>query len=146
MLVIALHQAWIGAEIAVASSDGSSASQQSTPGTNVGENPHTEATFLYEQMEYCQSTLLDAFKLNCYRLDEDRAVRWFYQLVDGVAHIHEHGIIHRDLKPPNIFLDTKGEVKIGDFGLAKNFRSDDRDDTEDLSLVSLTNDPLNPVG
>jgi len=38
--------------------------------------------------------------------------------VEGLAHVHAQGIIHRDLKPNNIFIDSAGDVKIGDFGLA----------------------------
>lgn len=41
------------------------------------------------------------------------------QLLAGLAHIHGQGIIHRDLKPANIFYDARGDIKLGDFGLAK---------------------------
>lgn len=37
----------------------------------------------------------------------------------GLRHIHEKRILHRDIKAPNIFLDTHGNVKIGDFGLGR---------------------------
>ena len=37
----------------------------------------------------------------------------------GLAHIHGQGVIHRDLKPANIFYDSKGEIKLGDFGLVR---------------------------
>lgn len=38
----------------------------------------------------------------------------------GLKLAHEHGIIHRDIKPSNIMLNQRGEVKIADFGLARN--------------------------
>jgi NIMA (never in mitosis gene a)-related kinase len=41
----------------------------------------------------------------------------------AVKHIHEGNIIHRDLKPGNIFLIDDYIIKIGDFGLALNSKS-----------------------
>ncbi|KAL7672112.1 hypothetical protein ACOME3_007007 [Neoechinorhynchus agilis] len=38
------------------------------------------------------------------------------QVTNGLMHIHKMGYAHRDLKPENIFMDTSGNVKIGDFG------------------------------
>ena len=37
----------------------------------------------------------------------------------GIHQIHSHSFIHRDIKPPNIYLNSKGEVKLGDFGIAE---------------------------
>jgi len=52
-------------------------------------------------------------------VDEERAWAWARQVLEGLAHIHAQGIAHRDLKPGNIFVDARGYLKIGDFGLAK---------------------------
>lgn len=44
-----------------------------------------------------------------------------YQILDGLAFIHEKGIVHRDLKPENILLrDTSPDAKvvIADFGVS----------------------------
>lgn len=45
-------------------------------------------------------------------------LRWFEEILHGLAYLHDADIIHRDLKPENILLDAHGHAKIGDFGLA----------------------------
>ena len=50
---------------------------------------------------------------------EDKILDWFTQVCLAIKHIHDRKILHRDIKSQNIFLTKNGEVKLGDFGIAK---------------------------
>lgn len=43
--------------------------------------------------------------------------------LQGLEYLHSNWILHRDLKPNNLLINSKGVLKIGDFGLAKNYGS-----------------------
>jgi len=50
-------------------------------------------------------------------LKPPEALRIVVEICRALEFAHDEGIIHRDLKPGNILLDTKGRVKLADFGL-----------------------------
>ena len=41
------------------------------------------------------------------------------QLLDALGHAHAKGIVHRDVKPGNLFFLGNGDIKVGDFGIAR---------------------------
>lgn len=45
------------------------------------------------------------------------------QLIAGVSYLHNNWVIHRDLKTSNILYNNKGDLKICDFGLARQYGS-----------------------
>lgn len=51
-----------------------------------------------------------------------------YQILCGVKYIHSANVIHRDLKPGNILINSQGQLKICDFGLARGINDDTESD------------------
>lgn len=52
-------------------------------------------------------------------LTSKHVLAWIPPICKALDYAHEHGLVHRDIKPANILISKEGEVKVGDFGLAK---------------------------
>lgn len=50
---------------------------------------------------------------------ESQILHWFTQVCLAIHHMHEKRIMHRDIKSQNVFLTKEGNVKLGDFGIAR---------------------------
>ena len=78
---------------------------------------------LYFAMQYLPWGSLDSVLDHRHTLPWPEACECGIQICRGLHHFHEHGIMHRDLKPANIFLAEDGNLKLGDFGLARDIDS-----------------------
>ena len=78
----------------------------------------------YIIMEYCKHGELFDYIVKNEKLSEEEASIFFYQLINGIEHIHSKGISHRDLKPENLLLAENNILKIIDFGLSHEFWGD----------------------
>ncbi|ODV82703.1 hypothetical protein CANARDRAFT_30621 [[Candida] arabinofermentans NRRL YB-2248] len=102
---------------------------------------------LFIQMEYCENRTLDDLIKQGLPNDYDNYWRIFRQILEALSHIHSQGIIHRDLKPVNIFIDENHNVKLGDFGLAKNVHNLlSSGQNKDLDLNKSTEDLTSDIG
>ncbi|MHC4780987.1 MAG: serine/threonine-protein kinase, partial [Planctomycetota bacterium] len=78
----------------------------------------------YIVMQYVKGESLSDLIRREGRIEYRKATRMIFDVARGLAHAHEHEIIHRDIKPDNIMITEKGEVKLADFGLARELKTD----------------------
>ena len=75
--------------------------------------------FPYIVMEFVEGTNLKAVIVKQGALPPARALPILEDIAGGLAAAHAAGIVHRDVKPENVLISRSGEVKVTDFGLAR---------------------------
>jgi len=88
----------------------------------------------YFVMEYVDGLPIDQW---CDRrgLGLRERVELFLQVLDAVSCAHRSLVVHRDLKPSNLLVDGGGQVKLLDFGIAKQLQGGDATATSDRALT-----------
>ncbi|EPZ34924.1 Protein kinase, catalytic domain-containing protein [Rozella allomycis CSF55] len=74
-------------------------------------------------MEYCSGGSLENLIRNEPITEVSIIKQISVQILEGLRYLHSKDIIHRDIKPDNILIDSKGVVKLVDFGAAKIVKS-----------------------
>ncbi|CAI0378524.1 unnamed protein product [Linum tenue] len=96
----------------------------------------TTSGSLYLVFEYMDHDLSGLLSSSGSKFTESQIKCYMKQLLSGLAHCHSRGIMHRDIKGANLLIDSKGNLKIADFGLA-TFRTTKPTTTTTSRVVSL---------
>jgi len=73
---------------------------------------------LYFVMEFVEGTTLHHL-IKSTGLKPSQALELIVSICEALQYAHVEGVVHRDIKPANVLVDTKGRVKVADFGLAR---------------------------
>jgi len=74
-------------------------------------------------MEYVRGEDLKNLIRKMGQLSAGQAITIAKQVCDGLGEAHRLGVVHRDLKPQNIMIDTEGDARIMDFGIARSLEA-----------------------
>ncbi len=80
----------------------------------------------YTSMEFVEGESLRSVMNRFGGLPVRKAIGVALQICSGLKEAHAQGIVHRDLKPENVMIDSNGNVKIMDFGIARSMEAGTR--------------------
>eukprot|EP01018_Ginkgo_biloba_P031579 Gb_15107 [translate_table: standard] len=78
---------------------------------------------IFMVMEYMEHDLKGFMETMKQPFSQSEVKCLMLQLLEGVNYLHDNWVLHRDLKTSNLLLNNKGELKICDFGLARQYGS-----------------------
>lgn len=86
---------------------------------------------IFVVMDYIEGESLDKILLEYGPQPEELVIAWAKQLCDVLSYLHSQRppIIYRDMKPANIMLKPEGNIKIIDFGIAREYKEQSLSDT-----------------
>ena len=91
--------------------------------------------YLYIIEEYIEGSPLDKELGKSKRFKEETVVRWAKEICDLLQYLHSrkpHPIIYRDMKPSNLMINGEGQIKLVDFGIAREFKKGSIGDTTSM--------------
>jgi len=92
---------------------------QNIPGVITVFDKGEDSNWLYYTMELVDGATIDSFFKDA-GLTIVAKFEYLAKLARTIKLLHKQGICHRDVKPSNVMIDTNDEVKLLDFGIAKN--------------------------
>jgi serine/threonine kinase 38 len=87
-----------------------------------------DSTNLYLVMEFLAGGDMMTMLIRYDTFDEETTQFYIAETVLAIDSVHQLGFIHRDIKPDNLLLDSKGHVKLSDFGLCTGLKAAHRTD------------------
>lgn len=86
---------------------------------------------IYVVMDYIEGESLDKILNEYGSQPEELVISWAKQLCDALSYLHSQKppIIYRDMKPANVMLKPEGNIKIIDFGIAREYKEQNLADT-----------------
>lgn len=88
--------------------------------------------YIYIILDYIEGTSLDKLLLNGQRFSERQVIEWAKQICDVYSYLHKlkpHPIIYRDMKPSNLMVTPNNDIKVIDFGIAREYKVESKSDT-----------------
>src|ERR1700686_5373880 len=84
-------------------------------------------------MEYVDGPTLSALRVDQPNrvFEPEELLAWTEQICEALEYAHSHAkIVHRDIKPANLMLNSKGDLKVADFGIARSL-------SDSLSMLTM---------